>query len=269
MGKEWQKTNVIYFSDIYNDDFDETSLARPGVPKEYKYIRKNPFLVFINAFLYYGLAKPVLSIGCIFNGIKVYNRDKLKELRKAKTGVFLYGNHVAIMDVFKVQAFVVHRRVNIIGFSDSLAISKFVTFLVRAFGFLPLPEPTDFTNIKKLQEAIEYSIKVKRQHILIFPEAHIWPYYTKIRDFKNGSFHYPAKLNAPIMPFVTVWRKVWWRKKPCQTIVFGDLIYPKKEYDVHQNRDYLREECLKQMNNLSHSFKQYEYVKYVYREKDL
>jgi len=265
--QEWRKTKTIYYSDIYNDDFDETVLSRPSVPQDYEYIRKSKLLLFFNAVLYYGLAKPILSIGCVFNGVRIKNRKKLKELRKSKTGVFLYGNHVAIMDAFKIQAFVIHRRVNIIGYSDSLAISHLVTFLVRAFGYLPLPEPTDFNNMRKLEEAVKHSVIDKRQHILIYPEAHIWPYYTKIRDFKSGSFHYPAKLNVPIMPFVTVWRKVWYRKKPCQTIIFGDLIYPKAEYDLHQNRDYLKEECLKQMNQLSSNYKQYEYIKYVYKEK--
>ncbi len=264
---EWRKTKTIYYSDIYNDDFDETSLKRPEVPKDYKYLRHNKFLIFFNAFLYYCLARPILSIGCIFNGVKVYNRKNLKELKKLNTGVFLYGNHVAVMDAFKIQAFVIHRRVDILGYTDSLAISKLVTFLVRAFGYLPLPSLGDFSNMKKLDEAIEYYVTKKHQHILIYPEAHIWPYYTKIRDFKSGSFHYPAKLNVPVMPFVTVWRKVWWRKKPCQTIVFGDLIYPKKELDIHQNRDYLKEECLKEMNKLSSSFNQYEYIKYIYKEK--
>ena len=265
--QEWRKTKIIYYSDIYNDDFDGTSLSRPIIPQNYEYICRNKLLIFFNAVLYYGLAKPILSIGCFFNGIKIKNRKKLKELRKSKTGVFLYGNHVAIMDAFKIQAYVIHRRVNIIGYSDSLAISHLVTFLVRAFGYLALPEPTDLHNMKKLEEAVTHSIIDKKQHILIYPEAHIWPYYTKIRDFKSGSFHYPAKLQTPIMPFVTIWRKVWWRKSPCQTIIFGDLIYPKKEYDLRQNRDYLKDQCLKQMNQLSNNFGQYEYIKYIYKEK--
>ena len=111
--------------------------------------------------------------------------------------------------------------------------------------------------------ALALSIK-RKENVIIFPEAHIWPYYTKIRDFKNGSFHYPAKLNAPIMPFVTVWRKVWYRKRPCQTIIFGELVYPKQEFSIHENRDYLHSECLKQMKNIANSVNQYEYIEYIY-----
>ncbi len=41
--------------------------------------------------------------------------------------------------------------------------------------------------------------KIKNKHsITIYPEAHIWPYYTKIRPFKEVSFKYPIQLNAPV-----------------------------------------------------------------------
>jgi len=268
MKQPWKKSKVIYYSDIYNDDFDQTSLKRLPIPTNYKYKRDNFFLNILYCFIYYGLAKPILSIGCFFNGVRVGNRKKLKELRKCGSGVFLYGNHVAFMDAFKMQAYIIHRRTNIIGFTDSLNINWFVSFLVKAIGYLPLPLEGDYSHLRDLDEAIKFYIN-KKQHILIYPEAHVWPYYTKIREFKNGSFHYPAKLNKPIMPFVTIWKKVWWRKKPVQVIVFGDLIYPKEGLSVHENRDYLHDECLKAMQKISSSYKQTEYIKYIYKEKDV
>lgn len=264
---DWKKTKTIYYSDYLNDDFEGGIVGkRPPVPKNYDYVIRNPFKKFISNLIYYGLAKPILSFFVFFNGVKVQNRAALKELRKLNTGVFLYGNHVAFSDAYKMQSFVIHRRVYIIGYTDALAINKVVTYLVKQLGHLPLPNDTDLRTLKKLSDSLDYFIK-KRKHILIYPEAHVWPYYTKIRDFKNGSFHYPAKLNAPILPFVTVFRKVWWRKRPCQTIVFGKIVYPKKEFSVHENRDYLRNECLNQMKDLAEKHNKVEYIKYIYREK--
>ncbi len=268
MRKEsYRNERIIYYSDELNDDFNDVGLKRNNIPQKYRFKFKNPIMKVVQSTLYYGLAKPVLSVGCFFNGVKLYNRKKLKEIRKNHGSVFLYGNHVAIMDAFKVQAYLIHKRCNIIGYSDTLSLGLFISFLAKCFGYLPLPSSSDILGYKKLYSALEECVK-NGEHVVIFPEAHIWPYYTKIRDFKSGSFHYPAKLNVPVMPFVTVWRKVWWRKKPCQTVVFGDIIYPKKEYSVKENRDYLYEECIKQMKNISNKFNQYEYVKYIHEEEN-
>lgn len=262
MKQEWKITKKIHYSDPVNEDFNDVGLKRSAIPSGYKY-SKFGFSRFIGNCLYYLLAKPILSIGCFFNGVRIKNRKQLKILRKQKTGVFLYGNHVAIMDVFKLQTFAIHRKTNIIGFTDTLSLGPIVRYLVKCFGYFPLPLENDFANYRNLENALALSIK-RKENVIIFPEAHIWPYYTKIRDFKNGSFHYPAKLNAPIMPFVTVWRKVWYRKRPCQTIIFGELVYPKQEFSIHENRDYLHSECLKQMKNIANSVNQYEYIEYIY-----
>ena len=48
----------------------------------------------------------------------------------------------------------------------------------------------------------------------IYPEAHIWPYYTKIRPFKDDSFHYPVRLGAPVFCFTNTYQKRKRGKKP-------------------------------------------------------
>ena len=59
-----------------------------------------------------------------------------------------------------------------------------------------IPIPGIKSAMKKFLETIEYRIK-NGNSITIFPEAHIWPYYTKIRPFKAVSFKYPVQLNVP------------------------------------------------------------------------
>ena len=70
-----------------------------------------------------------------------------------------------------MQAYIIHRRTNIIGFTDSLNINWFVSFLVKAIGYLPLPLEGDYSHLRDLDEAIKFYIN-KKQHILIYPEAH-------------------------------------------------------------------------------------------------
>ena len=262
--KDWKKTKVIYWKDELRDDFDEVGLSRPPVPENYKYKRTNPINNFFSGILYHGIAKPVLGLYCLFKGIKVVNKKELKKL-KGK-GAYIYSNHVAISDVFKFQAFVGFnmKRVNIIGYSDSLSM-PIVRNLVRALGYLPLPLKGDAKNMLAMTESLDFYTK-KGQFVLIYPEAHIWPYYTKVRNFTSGSFIYPAKYLTPVVPAVTIWRKPKIGKKPKQTIVIGEIIFPKEGKSMIENKEYLHKKCLEEMQRISNSYDQYEYIKYIKEE---
>ena len=263
---EWKKTRVIYWKDEINDDFDEVGLSRPGVPEGYKYKRTNPFNNFISGIFYHGIAKPVLGTYCFFKGIKIKGKHHLKEL-KGK-GAFIYSNHVAITDVFKFQSYVFFnkKRVNIIGYSDSLSM-PIVRNLTRALGYLPLPLNGDIKNMLALMDSMKFYIE-KKQFILIYPEAHIWPYYTKIRNFHSGSFNYPAKLEAPILPIVTTWRKPKIGKKPKQTLYILEPIYPDPNKTTSENKEYLYHATLEAMQKCADSVPQYEYIKYIKKETE-
>ena len=264
MGKEWKKTKTIYWSDELNDDFDEVGLTRPPVPEGYKYKRRNVIYNFFGAILYHIIAKPILAIYCLFKGIKVKNKKNLKALKGQ--GAYIYSNHTAITDVFKFQSYVFFfgRRVNILGYSDTLSM-PIVKSIARMLGYLPVPLKGDMKNLLSLSDACDFYI-IKKQFVLIYPEAHIWPYYTKIRNFKDVSFIYPAEMNKPVVPAVTIWRGKP-NKKPKQTIVFGKPIYPQEDLTPLENKKYLHDECLLQMKEIASKYPQVEYIKYIKVEK--
>lgn len=256
--KEWKKTKTIYWSDELNDDFDEMGLKRPPVPENYNYNRKHKILDWIT---YYLFGKPIMGLYCFFHGIRVKNRKHLRDLRK--TGYFIYANHVAVADCFKYPAYCVPvKRVTVIGYSDTLSM-KGVRGIAKAIGYLPIPD--DIHNMRKMREAITNLVCKKKEIVLIFPEAHIWPYYTKIRNFKAVSFTYPAELNKPVVPAVTIWRGKP-GKKPKQTVVFGTPIYPDPELNAMENKNYLHEQCLLQMKEIADKYPQVEYIKYIKKD---
>ena len=259
--KDWKKSKTIYWKDEINDDFDEVGLKRPSVPEGYKYKRTNPFNTFVSGILYHGIAKPFLGLYCLCKGIKIKGKENLKKLHGK--GAFIYCNHTAITDVFKFQALVFfwRRRVNIIGYPDTLSM-PIVRNLARALGYLPLPLQGDVKNMINLMDAMKFYIE-KKQFILIYPEAHIWPYYTKIRNFHSGSFNYPARLEAPVLPVVTTWRKSKLCKKPKQTLYILEPIFPDPEKTTAENKEYLYEETLRVMKKCAESVPQYEYIKYI------
>ena len=267
MNRDWKKTKTIYWSNELTDDFDEVGLSRPGVPEGYNYRRTNFFLNVIGAFLYHIIAKPVLGIYCLFKGIRWKNKHNLKAL-KGK-GAYFYANHTAITDVFKLQSLVFFfgRRINILGYSDTLSM-PFVRVLAKMLGYLPVPLKGDVKNLLALNDACQFYVEKKKQYVLIYPEAHIWPYYTHIRNFTAASFSYPSRQNLPVVPVVTVWRKPLIGKKPKQTIIFGEPIFPKEGISQNENRDYLHERCLEQMKKISDSYHQYEYIKYIKKDSN-
>lgn len=262
--KDTKKSKVVYYHDELHEDFGEIGLNRPPVPENYKYKRTNWFNTLMSGFLYHVIVKPLLWLFCFFIGIRVKGKRNLKALKGQ--GSFIYMNHVGYSDVLKVQAYIFfwRKRVNILGYSDTLSM-PFVRNLTRALGYLPLPLKGDLKNMIRMQESFEFYIK-KKQHILIFPEAHIWPYYTHIRPFKDGSFLYPAKCNAPVLPIVTTWRKSKLCKKPKQTLYILEPIFPKESLSINENKAYLHDETLKAMIEASNNVNQYEYVKYAKAE---
>lgn len=262
---EWKKTRIIYWSSELYDDFDEIGLSRPSLPKNYNYERNNHFANFWSGILYFGIVRPILAAFCFFSGIKVKGKKNIKSLRHK--GYFIYSNHVSISDAFKIQALIYpFKRTNAIGYTDSLTV-PIIGKAMKGLGLIPLPLKDDVENMKKFTNSFSYFLK-KKERIIIFPEAHIWPYYTKIRTFRKGSFLFPAMNNAPIVPMCTVFRKPLIGKKPKQTILIGKPIYPLSDLSVLENKEYLYEACLSTLKALSSSVKQYEYITYIYKEKD-
>lgn len=257
--KDWKKTKTIHWKDEINQDFNEIGLKRKGVPQNYKYIRKSPIYWFFSHLLYYVIAKPLLWPFIFLHGVRTKNKKALKAF-KGK-GAFIYANHVAFADCFKYEL-ILHKRLDIIGFSDALSIPV-AGKLASMLGYIPLPLKEDRDNFHKMVDGINYLVKEKHHYCLIFPEAHIWPYYTKIRNWKNNALIYPALLNAPIIPAVTVWQKRWWRKTPYQRVVFGTPIYPKEGESITYNKDYLHQECIAQMHEIAKKYNEVEYIKYI------
>ena len=80
-----------------------------------------------------------------------------------------------------------------------------------SLGALPLPD--DMAAYKNFTAAIEYRLRAGKA-IVVYPEAHIWPYYTKIRPFVDTSFSYPVKYDVPAFCFTNTYQKRRFSKKP-------------------------------------------------------
>ena len=184
---------VIYYEDELNDEFSEVKIIPKKIDENYKYIHKN---VIWNATAF--LLQNVLSVPIkylyakIKFKIKYIGKEKLKKYRKE--GCFIYGNHTqSFADTFLISN-AVYPKINYLIVNPENVSMKFLGNVVQMLGAIPIP--SNKTAMKNFLNTIEEKIK-KGYSVTIFPEAHIWPYYTKIRQFKSVSFKYPIKLEKP------------------------------------------------------------------------
>ena len=124
-------------------------------------------------------------------GHKVVNKRLLKKANAQ--GYFIYGNHTLMAgDAFIPNITNFPRKTYTIVHSDNISL-PITRRWVELCGAIPLPNTLGAT--KNFLSIVSKRIDEKCA-IMIYPEAHIWPYYTGIRDFKSGSFKYPVKLGV-------------------------------------------------------------------------
>lgn len=263
MARKLKVKSNIYYSDEVNEDFGTINLKREPLYNKYKYGIKNKFIRFLCTIFYYVVAHPILALGCLLRLVTVENAKNLHKLKG--TGFFIYSNHTTNFDMVTIPS-LIHWRTKtfIIGYSDALSL-KIIRPLLKCLCYVPLGDSLKTT--KEMVNHLKY--EVTRKHaVLIFPEAHLWSYYTKIRPFSSASFHYPAKLNAPIIPIIVTYKKpIFKNHKGRIHFIVGEPIYCKAGMDTRENKEYLRNTCYDQMVKMSNSFPQYETYNYIYKEK--
>ena len=121
----------------------------------------------------------------------------------------------------------------------------------------------------KFKEAITRRIREKKA-VAIYPEAHIWPYYTGIRPFKDVSMAYPCETGAPCFAVTNVYlrRKIPFFGRPRVLSVVKGPFYPGNDLPPKEARKKLRDEILAAMEETAAEYEQYEYVEYVFKPKN-
>ena len=184
---------VIYYDDELNDEFSGSQITPRVIDREYPYFR-GPFWNFCSAAVQNVLTMPVKVLYSKWKfRLKYVGKEKLEECKNR--GYFIYGNHTQpFADTFIPSVANYPKRNFFIVHPDNVSIPGMHNF-VELCGALPIP--CDFEGMKHFVRAVEDKIQ-KKYSVTIYPEAHIWPYYTHIRPFPAVSFQYPVKLNCPV-----------------------------------------------------------------------
>lgn len=228
----------------YEDDFEQSSQQDYKVPEDYRWVR-SPFL----STLIYALAFVISSVCCrLFLHVRFQNRKTLKETKK--TGAFVYANHTQpVGDVFDPALACFPNRIYTLVSPANLGI-PFLGKLLPYLGALPIPD--SLKGMKKLSEAIEHRLNQKKC-VVIYPEAHVWAYYTKIRPFPETSFKFPVKHQKPVYCLTAAYRKRRLGKKPAITIFCDGPFHPNSALSPKEQASDLRDRVYACMEKRSQS----------------
>ena len=257
------KERVIYYKDELNDDFAGNNIKTKPLGKKFKYVHSNIFWKIYEFILYYLIASPlVYLIQKIYTRQKFVNRKAFKKVKKE--GYFMYSNHTQYMnDVYIGPLSNWPKKCFIIANPDATSI-KGIRAIVQALGVIPLG--VSFKEARNMIKCIETRIK-ENKAIMIYPEAQIWPYYTKIRPFEYMSFKYPCKLNKPIFVLTNCYQKRRFSKRPKVITYVDGPFYPNMELDVNSAAKELRNIAYDTMVKRASEYSTYEYIKYIKKEE--
>ncbi len=256
---------IIYYSDELNDDFSVTKeIKKKIIDDNYNYFRqKNKLYKLWADTLYFIIVKPITKLIMVF-GYHTFIHGKRKVRHFRKKGCFIFANHTNYMPDAFTPNHLNWRRNYIITGSEAVNI-KGIASLVDALGAIPLPDTIGAArNFKKcISEKISYG-----DSITIYPEAHIWPYFTKVRPFKKESIKYPIIENCASYTCTTCYKKRKFGKRPRISVYIDGPFYPDESLPKKEMVDKLYDEIYNAMKKRCEEESTYEYYKYIKKEDE-
>lgn len=251
---------TITYADPLHDDFAQNGIQAKPVSEDFPFAIRNPLWRVLEFVFYRLLATPaVWLIGKLGFGLRIKNRRALRALRG--TGWFLYGNHThGMMDAYTPTLISFPRHAHIVTGPEAVSVPV-VRRLVQLLGGIPLPG--SLRGYRPFLEALRLRLRQGRT-VTVYPEAHIWPWYTGVRPFPDGSFAYPVRENVPVVAFATTYRRrrlfkgLW----PCMTVTLSEPFYPDPALSAHEAKKKLREQVyafLSQTVSAPDNYAYYEY----------
>ncbi len=254
---------VFYYESEEDDPIktdEQEAKVEVGLPEGYEFIPKNPFVKLYSAVLFraFKLFGQYYERG--YWQVKIYGREKLK---KAKgKGYVIYANHTnPFHDVFG-PAIAADRRIFTIISPVNLKIPG-IGKMLPYIGGLPLGKTKE--EKQAFNDAVDKRLKQKNC-LVVYPEAHVWPYATKARKFPAGdrSFKYAVRNNLPIFTMTTTYHKRKDTKRgdlPRMDIYIDGPFWPDAGKTEDENRAELAKKAYDSMVKYSKK-NSYEYFQY-------
>lgn len=251
---------TFYYSNELHDDFASTrSISGREIDENFPYFHGRLWN-FAASVIYRLLVTPLVFLFCkLYYGVRIRGRAHLRGL---KGGYYLYANHTQhAADAFLPTLVAFPTRCHVVTEASAVSLPGLGN-LVQMLGAIPLP--TDPHGLRRFAGVLDRRIKQGRA-VCIYPEAHIWPYYTHIRPFPSGSFAYPVHSGVPAVPYTVTYRprRILKKRHPNITVYIGEPVYPAAGAPARQERQRLRDEVYEFMNDTAERIDQPEFIRYV------
>lgn len=259
MSKSKHQPEIRYY-ESFDQDFAETRRQDYKIPENYKWQHFNPIYHALSLVLYLGVVVLDIVYMKLFAHTRIKNRHLLLKAR-LHGGYYLYSNHTQLFgDVVNPFALTFPTKPSIICSPSNLGI-PFIGKILPMAGAVPIPD--NLSDMKKFNQTIARRIKLG-DCIIIYPEQHLWPYYTKIRPLADAAFHYPVSTKKPVYVATTTYQQSRFHKKPKITIYIDGPFKAQADLPRKDAQKRLKYEVQKTMERRAkHSA--YDYI--IYRKK--
>lgn len=244
------KKKTIYYEDELKDEFSGSHITPRTIDDSYPYLRKGVGGRLLHIFWYRLVAVPVAAVCMqLFFHHKIVNRRVLKEYHKS--GYVLYGNHTQPGADAVIPTLVCHpKKVSVIVHPDNVSMPV-LGRITPYLGALPLPDTPKAAM--HFMQAIQSELSDK-SCLMIYPEAHIWPYYTGIRPFTDLSFRYPVTAKVPVFCLTNTYQKRRFSKRPRMVTYIDGPFFPDPSATAKIQKKQLRDNvyetmCLRALNS--------------------
>ena len=237
-------------SNVNNENEDIIKMWEPlkfDIGLNYKYVKNNIFFKLISNLFYYIIVAPIIFlISKIIFGLRIEGKENLKNI---KSGAISVSNHVQYIDCAMLGLAWFPKRIYYTAKTDGFKMPV-VRHLVRLLYAIPIPEKISCKE--NFYKALD-DLLAKNKVVHFYPEASLWPYYNKLRNFKNGAFKIASKNNVPIIPFVFSFRKPTgilklFKSKPCLTLSVLPPVYPNRNLAFNERYLDLKDNVYKKMS---------------------
>ena len=252
---------AVRYYDRYDVDFVENSGQEYRLPENYRWIRGKWWEKSICSVAHYAVRLASFVYCRLILRIKVVGKEKLKQA--GPSGYFVFGNHTQIVADSGCPVNINSPRKVYITVSPANLGIPVLGKMLPWMGAIPIPD--DRHRLPEMCAAIEQRCK-EGAAIMIYPEAHLWPFCTEIRPFSAVSFKYPVELGAPVFVSTTTYQTRKKGGRPAITVyIDGPFNTGEKPESPGGIRARQRELCeqVRQTMEMRSRENTCEYVKYI------
>lgn len=238
---------------VEDENSDVIHLWEPlefNINEDYKYVPTGRLFSICSNLLYYGIAFPILKIVTkIVYDLKIEGKENIRNL---KTGAVTVSNHVLFLDCAIVGLACGFKKIYYTTREGSFKI-PFVRKLIKLLRAIPIPK--SISNKRHFIEEINHTLQIGKI-VHFYPEASLWRYCEKLRNFRDGAFNFAVNNKVPIVPMVFKFReprgirKIFKRKKDVTLVVLEPITVDYNSTNKRMCIEELKQETHKQMQEI-------------------